>query len=336
MITGMSRVDWRTRSSRRASKPVIFGMTTSMRMRSGRSRSALLTPSRPSLAVIRSYGPFLRIICSMKSEVLESSTSRIFLRITGRSRRAGPSCGFSHQRADDRFQLRHALRLLHEHVHAEAAGGARDRVRWMPGHEDDARAPPAAPGLDHDRQPLRPFARGELEVGDDGVVAGSGQQILRFAHACRAIHVVTAALQIVLHALPDSRVVVDDEQSVLHGGYPRAPRVPPPESGRRPRRCDLKRLTPRLRAAPLSMLRSQRRRVGGRTVQFLEGRSRNRTAAGAFGSGREAFDSLVERALGDAEAAGRVLDVAVHGAQRGLDVTLLELFQRGGGAGLGG
>ena len=65
---------------RHASKPPIFGMITSRRMRSGMCSAAFGTPSSPFVAVTISYGPFRRMNFSIMRIVLESSTRRIFLR----------------------------------------------------------------------------------------------------------------------------------------------------------------------------------------------------------------------------------------------------------------
>ena len=54
MMTGISRVSSCSRIRRQASKPSIRGMTTSMRMRSGRSDIAFSSPSCPSRAVTTS------------------------------------------------------------------------------------------------------------------------------------------------------------------------------------------------------------------------------------------------------------------------------------------
>ena len=102
---------WRTRpnvsSPTRftASKPSIFGITTSMRMRSGFSASAFATPSCPSLASTTSYWFFARIIFSIRRTVDESSTSRIFFlgMVTFRARAASwPALQGRHQRGSTR------------------------------------------------------------------------------------------------------------------------------------------------------------------------------------------------------------------------------------------
>ena len=84
-MIGIAAVSARPRNALHASKPVMRGMTTSIRIRSGRSATAFSTASAPSLAVTSWYGPFLRIIDSIIRIALESSTTRIFLRTSIRA-----------------------------------------------------------------------------------------------------------------------------------------------------------------------------------------------------------------------------------------------------------
>src|SRR5690348_15726676 len=80
MMIGVCWSSWLSRMRRQASKPLMRGMTTSSRMRSGFSTAALRTASSPFDAVIRVYGSLRRMNFSIIRMVLESSTSRIFLR----------------------------------------------------------------------------------------------------------------------------------------------------------------------------------------------------------------------------------------------------------------
>lgn len=66
------------RMRRTASKPFLFGITTSIRIIATFGQPS--TASSPSFAVMRSYGPFVRILRSVIRIVLKSSKRRIFLR----------------------------------------------------------------------------------------------------------------------------------------------------------------------------------------------------------------------------------------------------------------